>query len=86
MELAGAEPGHKLRFKVTDGEMVFPPDTKGKKAVAEGVVAVHELSLEDTKAYAEEEAREKNEPFDASKITEPKQVVRIDGTGAQILD
>ena len=33
-----------------------------------------------------EEAREKNEPFDASKITEPKQVVRIDGTGAQILD
>ena len=86
MELAGEQPGHKLRFKVTDGEMVFPPDAKGKKAVAEGVVAVHELSLEDTKAYAEEEAREKNEPFDASKITEPKQIVRLDGTGALLVD
>src|SRR6187399_1383600 len=28
-ELAGAKPGQKLRFKVTDGEMVFPMDSKG---------------------------------------------------------
>jgi hypothetical protein len=86
MELAGDKPGQKLRFKVTDGEMVFPPDAKGKKAVAEGVVAVHELSLEDTKAYAEEEAREHGEKFDPATVTAPKQIVRIDGTGAEILD
>src|SRR3954466_7823256 len=51
-EMAGEKPGEKLRFKVTDGEMVFPVDSKGKHAVAEGVVAVHDLSLDDTKAMA----------------------------------
>jgi hypothetical protein len=81
-ELAGDKPGQKLRFKVTDGEMVFPPDSKGKHAIAEGVVAVRELSLEDSKAYAEEEAKEKGQPFDASKVTSPMSIVRLDGTGA----
>src|ERR1041385_4167793 len=45
MELAGEKAGEKLRFKVTDGEMVFPVDSKGKHAVAEGVGAVRDLSL-----------------------------------------
>jgi len=81
-EMAGDKPGQKLRFKVTDGEMVFPPESKGKKALAEGVVAVHELSLEDSKAYAEEQAKEYGLPYDASKITAPMSIVRIDGTGA----
>lgn len=82
MEIAGEKPGQKLKFKVTDGEMVFPVESKGKHAVAEGVVAVHELSLEDTKEYAAEEAREKNQPFDPASITAPMSVVRLDGTGA----
>lgn len=81
-EMAGDKPGQKLRFKVTDGEMVFPVESKGKRAVAEGVVAVHELSLDDTREYAAEEAREKNHPFDPASITAPMSVVRLDGTGA----
>lgn len=81
-EMAGDKPGQKLRFKVTDGEMVFPVESKGKHAVAEGVVAVHELSLDDTKEYAAEEAREKNQPFDPASVTAPMSVVRLDGTGA----
>jgi len=82
MELAGKEPGHKLKFKVTDGEMVFPPDSKGKTAVAQGSIAVRELSLEDSKAQAEYEAKEYGKPFDPASITKPTVVVRLDGTGA----
>jgi hypothetical protein len=81
-EMAGTKPGQKLRFKVTDGEMVFPPDAKGKQAVAEGVIAVTELTLEETKQRAEYEAKEYKIAYDPAKITAPSAVVRIDGTGA----
>lgn len=81
-EMAGTKPGQTLRFKVTDGEMVFPADSKGKKAVAEGVVAVKELSLEESKEYAEYQAKEYNKPYDPASVTAPMQIVRIDGTGA----
>lgn len=84
-ELAGGKPGQKLRFKVVDGEMVFPMDSKGKKAIAEGVIAVKELTLEETKQRAEYEAKEYGKPYDPASITEPTAVVRIDGTGAVFL-
>src|SRR4051794_31384995 len=35
-EMAGEQPGQKLKFKVTDGEMVFPLESKGMFAVAQG--------------------------------------------------
>jgi hypothetical protein len=82
-EMAGEAPGHKLRFKVTDGEMVFPLDSKGMHAVAQGTVAVKELSLEDSQKYAEYQAKEYGKPYDPASITEPMQIVRIDGTGAE---
>ena len=86
MELAGKEPGHKLKFKVTDGEMVFPMDAKGKVAVAQGEIAVRELSLEETKEYAKEQADEYGKPYDEASITKPQQIVRLDGTGAVFRD
>jgi hypothetical protein len=81
-EMAGEKPGEKLRFKVTDGEMVFPMEGKGKHAVAEGVVVVKDLSLEDTRAMEVEEAREHGDTLDPQTITTPKSIVRLDGTGA----
>lgn len=81
-EIAGGAPGKKLRFKVTDGEMVFPVDAKGMHAVAQGQVAVTELSLEDSKKYAEYQAREYGTKVDPASITKPMQLVRLDGTGA----
>lgn len=85
-ELAGSEPGQKLRFKVTDGEMVFPLDAKGMYAVAQGEVSVKELTLEETKQYAEYQAKEYGKPFDPASITSPQAIVRVDGTGAVIRD
>ncbi len=85
-EMAGPNPGEKLRFKVVDGEMVFPLDAKGKWAVAEGVLSVKDMSLEDSVAYAKYQAEEKGVPFDPASVTAPMSVVRIDGTGALIRD
>ncbi len=84
-EVAGEKPGQKVRFKVTDGEMVVPMDSKGRRAVAEGVVAVKELTLEQTKQRAEYEAKEYGKAYDPAAITEPAVSVRIDGTGAVFL-
>ena len=85
-ELAGSAPGQKLKFKVTDGDMVFPMDAKGKVAIAQGEVSVRELTLEETKHHAEYEAKEYGKAYDPASITTPKIVVRIDGTGAVFRD
>ena len=85
-ELAGDKPGETLRFKVQDGTMTFPLEAKGQHAVAEGVIAVNTLSLADTKAYAEEQAKEAGLPFDPATVTAPRTIVRLDGTGAVLRD
>jgi hypothetical protein len=85
-EMAGEAPGQKMRFKVRDGEMVFPMDAKGKFAVAEGVVAVQELSMEETRQYLEYQAREYGSGVDPASVTEPMTIVRLDGQGALIRD
>jgi hypothetical protein len=85
-EMAGEQPGAKLKFKVTDGEMVFPVDSKGMYAVAQGTVSVKELSLDESKQYAEYQAKEYGKPYDPASITKPMQVVKLDGTGAVFRD
>jgi hypothetical protein len=85
-EVAGEKPGAKLKFKVTDGEMVFPVDSKGMYAVAQGRVAVRDLTLEQSKEYAAEIARENGKSFDPASVEKPVQIVRLDGTGAVFRD
>ncbi len=85
-EMAGEAAGQKLKFKVTDGEMVFPIDSKGMYASAQGKVSVKELTLEESKQYAEYQAKEYGKPYDPASITKPTQIVRIDGTGAVFRD
>ena len=85
-DMAGGGPGKKLQFKVTDGEMVFPVDAKGKYAVAEGVVAVRELSIEQARRQAEYRSKEYGIPYDPASITRPTVSVRLDGTGAVFRD
>lgn len=83
-EIAGTKPGQKLRFKVQDGDMVFPMEAKGKFAVAEGVLAVRELTIEETKQMAEYQAKEYGIAYDPASITKPSTQLRLDGTGAVI--
>lgn len=86
VDLAGAGEGEKLRFKVEDGDMVFPMEAKGQYAVAEGVVAVTMLSIEDSRKLAEYQAKEYGTPYDPASITAPTKRVRLDGVGAVVRD
>lgn len=82
IDLAGSAPGQKLRFKVDDGVMTFPMEAKGSQATVQGTVAVKELSIEESREYAEYQAKEYGAKVDPASITEPTLIVRIDGTGA----
>jgi hypothetical protein len=86
MDLAGSKPGQKLRFKVTDGEMTFPMEAKGARAVTQGTVAIQVMTLEESRAYAEYQAKEYGATIDPASITEPTVSVRVDGTGAVVTD
>lgn len=74
----------KVRIKVKDGEIVFPKDSIGKMAVAEGKFVKIEMTKEQAIAQAKHEAEENNKPFDPASITGPKTIYQIAGTGAVI--
>ncbi len=82
MEVTGDQPGKKIKFKVTDGDIVFPKDSAGKHAIAEGTVRLIPLSLEQTRKVKQHEADEQGKPFDPNSVTAPETLVRLDGIGA----
>ncbi len=86
MALTDTASGKMIRIKVNDGEIVFPGESVGKTAVAEGAVTKIELSREQAIASAKHEAEERGRKFDASKIKSGTTIYQIRGTGAVILD
>jgi len=86
MALKSDTPGKTIKFKVTDGVMVFPQSAIGKFAVAEGMVRKMQLDADATRRMLAHEAVEQGRPFDASAAVEPMTIVRIDGIGAVIRD
>ena len=85
-EMAGDRPGMKMRFKVRDGDMVFPPSAKGQRAVAEGTVSVRTLSLEDTRKFEAHMAEDAGKEFDPESVTEPMVIIQLEGRGAVITE
>jgi hypothetical protein len=86
IELGSDREFESLIFKVEDGVMSFPMETKGKWAVAEGVFTEIQLDMDQTRRYVEYQCKERGESFDAAKVTEPKVLYRLQGSGALILD
>jgi hypothetical protein len=78
--------GHLLRIKVEDGVLVFPKDSVGKQAIAEGTLEKHEMSRDQLIAEGRHEAEESGRKFNAAKIKGGKTVYQITGSGALILD
>jgi hypothetical protein len=79
------EQGRRLRIKVEDGVLVFPAESRGQRAVAQGKVTVQELSREQYVAWQKHLAGEGGEPFDESKVgTGPFRLVQLAGDGAVI--
>jgi len=84
MDIAGTEDFQKVRFKVNDGEMVFPITDKGRVATAEGVVTKLVIPVEQLREAYAARAEAAGEEFDPASITEPQVVWQLQGTGARI--
>lgn len=82
--LAGDRAYEKIRIKVTDGEIVFPMEARGKTAVVEGIVESMELTREEVIARRKHHAEETGEAFDPASVTSGETVLRIRGLGAEI--
>jgi hypothetical protein len=75
-----------IRIKVKDGDIVFPKESVGKMAVAEGKLVRFQLTKEQTIARAKHEAEEQGRKFDPSAIKSGTTIYQLDGSGAVILD
>lgn len=85
MELAGEDGKESLKVKVDDGVIVFPVDSKGKLAVAEGTVEAIPMTKEQYVGWLEHLAEERGEKFDAASVGDgPFRVLQLKGTGARI--
>ena len=74
-----------LRVKVEDGVIVFPQDTVGHRATAEGEVEILELTREEYTGWLEHQAEETGEEFDPATVGDgPHRIVRLRGLGAEI--
>jgi hypothetical protein len=83
MELTN-DAGQRIHIKVEDGDIVFPKDSAGKLAIAEGKFTKTELTREQAVAQAKEEAADNGRKFDPSKIKNGMTLYQIEGTGAVI--
>ena len=78
--------GHTLRIKVDDGVIVFPKDSVGKTAIAEGKLEKIEMTRDQAVAAAKEEAEETGRKFNPASIKSGKTVYELAGSGAVIFD
>ena len=76
--------GAAIRLEVEDGVIVFPKDSAGRSATAEGIFTKAELTKEDAIAQARHEAEETGRPFDPATIKGPIAMYAIHGSGAVI--
>ena len=82
--LAGDRDFEKIRIKVTDGEIVFPMEARGKKATVEGVVESMQLTREEVIRRRKHHAEETGTSFDPATVTSGETILRIRGLGAAI--
>jgi hypothetical protein len=84
MHIAGDKPFEKLRFKVNDGDMVFPMTARGKMATVEGVLQKFVLTREEVIARRKHHAEETGQPFDPASVTTGETVYQLRGLGAVV--
>lgn len=84
MNLVDDATGKSIRIKVKDGEIVFPKESSGKQATAEGVFTKIEMSKEQAIAQAKHEAEEQGRTFDPSSVKSGKVTFQIQGAGAVV--
>ncbi|MGH9632150.1 MAG: DUF4920 domain-containing protein [Bryobacteraceae bacterium] len=86
MNLVDPDGTKSIRIKVNDGDIVFPPSSIGKPAIAEGKLVKLELTREQAEAVARHEAEEQGRKFDPTSIKAGATIYQVQGSGARILD
>ncbi|HEX7183462.1 MAG TPA: DUF4920 domain-containing protein [Thermoanaerobaculia bacterium] len=77
--------GERIRIKVDDGVLVFPVSSKGKMAVAEGVVEAIPMEREQYVRWLRHLAEETGQTFDPKSVGEgPFRIIQIQGMGARV--
>jgi gamma-glutamylcyclotransferase (GGCT)/AIG2-like uncharacterized protein YtfP len=84
MELKSEDGEGKIKVKVRDGDIIFPMEAIGHKAVVEGKVYKLELTHEKAIDHFEHIAEEKGVEFDPSTVTGPVTLYQLRGIGAEI--
>jgi hypothetical protein len=84
MNLVDEASGKMVRIKVEDGVIVFPKDSIGKTAVAEGKFAKMQLTREQAVAQMKHEAEMNNKKFDPATVKGGTTIYQVQGTGAVI--
>lgn len=83
IELAGDKEFQKIKVKVEDGEIVFPLEAKGKKALVEGEVYAVEVEKKSDCSGTCTEDKKKNEQ-ECEHGKQKQKVYQIKGLGAKI--
>ncbi len=81
-----ADGGKSIHISVDDGVIVFPKESVGKQAVAEGKLIKMELTKEQAIAQAKHVAEEQGRKFDPASVKSGTTIYQIEGTGAQLLN
>jgi len=84
MELKSDAADKKVKIKVRDGEIVFPMEAKGHKAVVEGELYKLELTEDEAREYMEHLAEDAGKEFDPSTVKGPMTFYQIKGIGIEI--
>ncbi len=86
MELVEQGTGAHVRIKVEEGVIVFPKDSVGKTAIAEGVFSKVSMTREEAVEQARHEAEANKRKFDPASIKGPVTIYQVQGTGAVVSD
>ena len=84
MALADLETTKVLRVKVNDGDIVFPKESVGRIAVAEGKLARFSLTKDQAVDMARHEAEEQGRKFNPASVKSGAVIYQIQGSGAVI--
>src|SRR4029078_9993050 len=77
MNLADVTSGKLLKIKVNDGDIVFPKESIGKLAIAEGKLVKIELTREQAAEKAKHEAEEQGRKFDPASVKRGATIYQI---------
>jgi hypothetical protein len=84
IELSGEKEYEKIRVKVNDGEIVFPMEAKGKKALVEGEIFSLVVEGEGCGGDCEGEEHKDEDKENCEHTKTTKKVYMIKGLGAEI--